>query len=761
MAVAQFLCGTSLLLFILSVKKDQCVAVVKIPGLIPLLALFGVLCLQLLPLPPALLKVLSPTTWQLYQNTIYQLEPQSWQPITVHLQATVFELFRFLTCVTIYFLTVQLFTSHRLLKRFLEILVWFMGGYAFLSLMQYLIPSDYIFWFVREWPFRRPHAFGTYVNGNHYAGLIEMVLPLTLALFLVSRPRVSYLNFRQKVVEFFKCPAASQHILLGVVVVLLAGTVFLSLSRGGIISASLSLLGFSLVLLVKGGNRRYGLIVLLLVAVIFIFIGSAGWDPIFDRFDRITTASGELADERWVYWHDSVSIIKDYPLFGSGAGSFIDIYPHYRSTVNNTYIVDHAHNDYVEFLVTLGAIGSLLLLAFLVSLFRQSYRSWRQRKNSFSNLIWLGSMFGLLSLLFHSVTDFNMFIGANAFIFFAICGIAVAAAHGFSSRHGQSDSGGRSYFSPLSPRFVRLGLPVLVVSLFLGATVNGLASYGDLRYESLAKQQLDNLDVDQVQLLSSEFDSLQRWLPFDSRLPFAQANLLVSQQQLADAIRCYQHALCLRPLNGEVAQYLGLLLGYQGDQLRANILLKAGLNNEPTQPNYYTTYITWLLSAGRGGEAQQWIGIALENHPNSFADMTVLFSLYDLTDQDLIAALPDSSRVQVKCGDYLLHGGNKVLAEQLFKRAFKLSITEEKPSATPVWRLRKIYVDRGDRQRAIALLNTALETFPTNAALRGNLASLYEQEGVSYRALEEYQQAYLLAPSQEWLKRGVERLQRH
>jgi len=754
MAVVQLLCAISLLLFAVEQKKTDSPPVVRVPGLLPLLALAGLLCFQLLPLPPGVLHLISPTTAELYQHSVYVLAPEAWLPISVNVQATIFELLRFLTGVTLYFLTVQYFTALSSLKKLLEVLAWFFGGYAFLSLLQYLIPNDYIFWFIREWPQRRPHAFGTYVNGNHYAGLIEMILPLMLALFLVSRPRVSYLNWRQKIVDFFKCPSASQYILFGVVVVLLAGTVFLSLSRGGIISTSLSLLAFALVLLVKSNRRKTGVIVLVLMVVIFSLVGHAGWEPIFDRFDRITNSAGELADERLVYWQDSLQIIRDYPLFGSGAGSFIDIYPHYRTTVNTTYTVDHAHNDYVEFLVTLGIIGFLLLGCFMWSLLRQTYHVWRQRQNSFSTMIWLGSMFGLFALLLHSVTDFNLYIGANAFYFFVLCGIAVAAAY------GQSSSRAPGYFVPMAKTSSRLLIALLALAVVTGSAFNGVASYVDLRYAAISAQDVANPDAKQAQQLTAELVSLQALVPWDAKLSFALANVALTQQDLSTAADYYQRALKLHPLNGEYAQALGLLRSYQGQGEQAQTLLQAGITNDPTQAQRYLTYIVWLLTAQRNDEAKPWIRAALTSHPQCFAELTLLFAIYGLNDQDMLSVLPAQSAVQVKFGDYLLRRGKQELAEQVFKRALALTASEKRPSTTALWRLHKLYRQRGDNQSGIALLNHALTTFPGDADMHANLARLYEREGIRYRALEEYQQAYLLAPSKEWVKKALERLQR-
>ena len=75
--------------------------------------------------------------------------------------------------------------------------------------------------------------FGPYVNRNHYAGLMEMVFPLILGLFLFYIPQVRYGTLREKVARLFNLQKTNIYLLLGFVAVLVATSVFLTLRGPG------------------------------------------------------------------------------------------------------------------------------------------------------------------------------------------------------------------------------------------------------------------------------------------------------------------------------------------------------------------------------------------------------------------------------------------------------------------------------------------------------------------------------------------------
>jgi O-antigen ligase len=115
---------------------------------------------------------------------------------------------------------------------------------------------------------------------------------------------------------------------------------------------------------------------------------------------------------------DSMAIMRHFPLTGSGLGSFETIYPQFQSFVTDRQ-VDHAHNDYAEFLAETGIPGAVLLI---VALWLFGKNAWRNLISTRQFIGWLplGATVSCCGILFHSFTDFNLHIPANA-AWFALC----------------------------------------------------------------------------------------------------------------------------------------------------------------------------------------------------------------------------------------------------------------------------------------------------------------------------------------------------
>jgi O-antigen ligase len=117
----------------------------------------------------------------------------------------------------------------------------------------------------------------------------------------------------------------------------------------------------------------------------------------------------------------------DFPLFGSGAGTFEDVSPRVQEP-DETLIANHAHNDYLESLATTGAVGFLIgfvpLLGGTASLARAAFgarasqSTWRQRA------FCAAALTSIVIALLHALVDFNFYIPANPVTLAAIAGAA-------------------------------------------------------------------------------------------------------------------------------------------------------------------------------------------------------------------------------------------------------------------------------------------------------------------------------------------------
>lgn len=128
--------------------------------------------------------------------------------------------------------------------------------------------------------------------------------------------------------------------------------------------------------------------------------------------------------KRYYTWNNTALIIKDFFFFGTGLGTFSNIYPMYK-VKDNPGFWTHAHNDYLEFFSELGIIGFSLLLISLAYLFYKIFRMWASRFNPEVKGIGLGGITALFAILIHELVDFNLHILANTFLFTIIFSLTI------------------------------------------------------------------------------------------------------------------------------------------------------------------------------------------------------------------------------------------------------------------------------------------------------------------------------------------------
>ena len=146
-------------------------------------------------------------------------------------------------------------------------------------------------------------------------------------------------------------------------------------------------------------------------------------DPLIYRFAELGAGEEVTANDRVLMWKDTTRLIAAYPLFGCGLGSFESAFPTYGASSPNS-TVDFAHNDYLQSLAELGAIGFLVLAALLVAISFKALRTAFQSESIHCRYVGLACSGALSAILLHSVVDFNLYIPANAMVLTWIFGIA-------------------------------------------------------------------------------------------------------------------------------------------------------------------------------------------------------------------------------------------------------------------------------------------------------------------------------------------------
>ena len=140
-----------------------------------------------------------------------------------------------------------------------------------------------------------------------------------------------------------------------------------------------------------------------------------GWKTLKPRMAQI----GEGFDTREQMYEYARPMAKDYPLFGTGPGTFESVFQLYRKTTD-TYWPAQLHNDWLETRITLGGLGSgLVALALVVVVLRWFARGGIHGGRRFIILIWLG----LAGCLVHARYDFPFQVHSIVFLFLVLCAI--------------------------------------------------------------------------------------------------------------------------------------------------------------------------------------------------------------------------------------------------------------------------------------------------------------------------------------------------
>jgi O-antigen ligase/tetratricopeptide (TPR) repeat protein len=722
-----------------------------VPGLFPLFLLLGWILLQLLPLPVALVKLFSPATVAVYQPVYDMLESGSWMVLSVYPKGTLLEFLRITTYIFFYILTVQLLSDGALLKRTVVICSWLAIGIGFLAILQKFSSPEHIYWF-RPAP-TGSAPMGPWVYRSQYCGYIELVAPLVLALTLYYWPHsASGESLRKRVVALFsKDEGSNPAILLAFGLLVVAASLFISLSRGGIIAFSLSLVFFFCLLAWK--EARYSSLFFIgIVVAVILSVSWFGWEPIVARFDEIVNRSGQIENGRFLVWEDSWQIIKDFWLTGSGFGSFIAIFPLYR-TFPGEEIYDHAHNDYIELLTDGGIVGFLLVAWFVVEVVRHGWKMLRRRRDRYAILLSIAALTGIFALLIHSFSDFNMHNGAVGLYFFFICGLLVSAGH--TRYHYQMNVSllPKSRWLTQHSLLFAGGVFFCLVVVAQGGVMLAQYRYNGVKdiylSRQLSKQRLEEVEI--ALQAASRFD------PLEGLYLYYQGEVQRYLHNPQKALELYVQASLKEPLDGAFLQNIGLLLPPER-QKEAAYLLEEGAKRTLKREQLMLTRVEWLLTTGQREVATKVLRGAIAEKANLVKVVVPLLQSFSFTREEVAGVLPEDVESWMQCGDFFEKMGYHEEAAYFWQRG--LQFIHQKSVVQPHWfsTLYNYYKKQQDNEKALEILRLAIDELPGNSRFHEWLGDYYAGEGIVYRAQEEYQQVLLLEPQNEAVRRKLESL---
>ncbi len=138
---------------------------------------------------------------------------------------------------------------------------------------------------------------------------------------------------------------------------------------------------------------------------------------------------------------DALKMFKHKPILGWGLGTFVEVYPQFRTFYTN-FFIDKAHNDYLQLLVETGAVGFAIMLWFLITAYLGALKKLKNWTVDTNGAMGLAAILGVTGILVHSFLDFNLQIPANAALFYVLCTLAAMEPRfGLTRRisHGRVD----------------------------------------------------------------------------------------------------------------------------------------------------------------------------------------------------------------------------------------------------------------------------------------------------------------------------------
>lgn len=326
------------------------------------------------------------------------------------------ELIRILVYAVLFFLIVNNLSRSESTQQISFLLVFLAMANAMYGIYQFATHSDHVWHFIKPELYRNRGS-GTYICPNHFAGFLEIILPLGLAYTWLGR--VSHLT----------------RLFLGYASLATLAGIGFSVSRGAwIATAVVVVLFFGLLF----GRRRYRIpaIICLLVAAGAAFYVYRDTFSFQQRFQGLfETSHTDFPRSRLAIWKAAIAMWRDNPWFGVGPGHFDCRFPGYRPEDLQAR-PGFTHNDYLNLLADWGLAGSIIVAAAFILLYVGAFSTWRfvrrrqgdlATKSGNRGAFVVGASLGLLAILIHSFTDFNLHVPANAIL--AVALMALLSGH--------------------------------------------------------------------------------------------------------------------------------------------------------------------------------------------------------------------------------------------------------------------------------------------------------------------------------------------
>ena len=364
------------------------------------------------------------------QSVVFTDESGIRRSLSMNVEATRATVIMLIFLLISFLILTNFFVGRRRLSALAGFLVVYGLAMAVFALVQHFTWNGKFYWI-------RPNTssvspFGPFVNHNHFAGYMELLIsiPITLAITRAVRKET--------------------RLLYGFITMVMGVAVIASLSRGGMISCAFQMIflmamslwmpkarrnsarpsssldvepkraGLLAAFRVKPSLQQALAVVVVVVGMVWGIVWIGGSDSVINRVTQGQAAGvGGQAEtffesRGWV-WRDTLTMIRANPVTGVGLGAYDTAFSIYSKS-EGAIRVPQAHNDYLQIVADGGIVGGAIALWFLILIFRHIMRGIKSSDPLYSGLA-LGCGTGIFGLLVHSFFDFNLQLPSNALLF--------------------------------------------------------------------------------------------------------------------------------------------------------------------------------------------------------------------------------------------------------------------------------------------------------------------------------------------------------
>ena len=396
-------------------------------ALILFFAWLSFLLLQFVPLPLGFLSSIASGNADWWID-VYAAQGSGVGRISADVYASQVFLLKQIAYVCFFSITLYLVDNRKRLKFTLGTLIFAALFQALYGLAAYFMRDAFPFW-TPKW-LGHDWASGTFLNKNHYAAVLSMGIALSIGASLPLLAQMTHSRakgIKKLLLSFSELTLSPKACWLGVLFILLTAF-FIAHSRGALLALFVAVGGW----LIVGSSRdknsveRRSLPILTGVAIVAsLWLGFSG---VFGQLFSLSAASGRLA-----LWSESVQLIPEFWLFGTGGGTFETVATQIKTQQLGDYTFDYLHNDHLQYLIEQGVLGAgLFYSAVFVSWMapmRQYWASQRGKMSSERRALQAGILIATSAFMLHGFVDFNFYIPSNTLWFFTLLALGLCATH--------------------------------------------------------------------------------------------------------------------------------------------------------------------------------------------------------------------------------------------------------------------------------------------------------------------------------------------